>query len=296
LNLLSYLPLKDILNLRLTSKSMYDNVTSFSKELQVWKININQFADKPPPDFFFSSHNDLKLTFPPKVLKPFQQDELEKFADRIIGIDVHSYNRFRFTRDSWLKLISGLQSLTVREKEYYWDGEYKHLTFLLFQHRESIQELLLENIYPANILLNFNFQFEKLTKLHIDCDPDKDWSTVVPFINKCPNLVDLKLHGIADLSSDYTVHPHPKLKYLDLYKKYRMGDRQKVAAYVRDILVASQQSLEYLKLRAYFSELNLLWELDWYVPKVRTLDIMTTNDPVMKEHLRRHFCEDVKVI
>ena len=277
-------------------------MTRLCKELHVWKINVNSFEEKPLPDFFFSSDNDLKLTFPHKMLKPIQEDALEKYADRIIGIDVPSYEHFKFVRGSWLKHILRLQSLAVRDREYHWEGKYKHLSYLLYRNRESIQELFLNDIWPGKFL-KVTCKFEKLTKLHIVFHPDTVWwSSVVPFMNNCPNLVDLKLHGIADLSTNETViTPHPKIKYLDLYKSCEMR-RKKDAAYIRDIMMACKGSLENLKLRAFPEELKSIRKLDWYLPYVKTAEICTyapleiANAPLEKEYWIRHFNENVKII
>jgi len=296
LTLLQFLPLKDIFNLRLSSKLMYEHVTRLCPELNVWKIDLNLFK-KSPPQFFFSSDIDIKVTLPCTVLTSVQREILIKCANRIIVLDgsanLHGYQALQDVPEDACTNMSRLQSLTVGQTRY---QSRKNVVILLNQHGDSLQELCLERFDARNLTkVDPECKFNNLTKLHLEaCKSNErarrenDWPRIASFINNCPNLVDLQLKCFP--ITEETIVTHTKLKYLDLF----MFFEPPVAANVINLMMACRDSLEYLKISAL--QVSTIFERDdWFLPRMKRVRIKGSVSPEVMENMKKHFNDNAKI-
>jgi len=284
LNLLKFLPLKDIFNLRLTSKRMYDIVTRLWQELNVWKIKLNDFEQLPPPDLFFSSDTDLKMILPCSELMPIQKNIIEKCADRITILDgsanLHSHQPLKGIPETTCKKMTRLESLTASQCRY---QSRKNFAILLNQNGESLQELW-ANRFDAKLLthVDSNLKFNKLTKLDLETysSGDEDWVRVVSLINNCPNLVDLRLKGLT--IKEKTIANHVKIKCLYLFFFY--SEDAVLADNVINLIMSMRESLEYLKMKISVGPTSNIFERDWFLPKVKRAYFTTNTSFDVKKH------------
>jgi len=295
-NIIKFLPIKDILNLRVTSKRMYRDVTRLSEDCQVLRIDLS----KPIPPSVFTSERKTKLVIPSSNLEPYQKDVFEKCAhsDRIIGLDVRSFQAFINIPKSVCEIIDGLQSLTVSDfSRNLWHCD--NIVSMINKSADSLQELCLEGCDVKEVFKDVKGKFGKLRKLHIQSDEyelDYDvnsWGTVVSMINNCPNLVDLRVEGIT--FTEDTIAPHPKIRSLTIQNYYWILFDEDMDGAIK--LIMSCNNLEVLKIDMNDNDTINIWKYGrWFHPGLKRVEIGNVHASYVKPYLKRHFDKDVLII
>jgi len=294
LRLIHFLPRKDIGNLRLSCKKIYNRVTTLCDQFNVWKIDLNRFRQFPPSACFFTSDKVMEMTLPRIPLTPIQRDILEKCANRIVVLDgsanLHRYQSLQDMPASACENMTSLQSLTVGQTRY---QSRKNFVILLNRSGESLQEMTLSRFDPKNLTL-LDRKFYQLTKLYLECCKmseksvrEEDWPKVAKLINNCPNLVDLSLQYFT--VTEEAIAPHTKMKKLELFMLFHTP----IAANIINLMMSCRESLEYLKIHCINT--SQIFAREWVLPKVKRVRIKSNLSTDEKAVLKEHFNNNARI-
>jgi len=199
--LLKYLSLRDILNLRIVNSRLYTEVTKLHKRCNVWILTKEKISAKPPDQIFFQSNTRIHLK-----LKDITPDMIEVLAtgncaERIIRLSGTSYDDespgnipanviHKITRLEELLWISGSQS----------SDAMVNLQILLNSNPNTLRKMELISINPGNSL-RINHDMTKLQslKLYNFRGPNQ---FILNLLSKCRStskFLTLKSDGLWDI-------------------------------------------------------------------------------------------------
>jgi len=190
IELLKFLPLRDILSLRTVNSRLYTEVTRLYERCRVWELSEAKVLNKVPDDFFCQSNRGILLNIVslPLLTQMFNFVETSDCADRIVGVVLGTFDIERLP-PHLIQKIRGLHTLEVRSLEYL-NGS--RLQTLLEGSSNTLKKLILGYT-------------EKGSSLRIRC--------------YLTNLQSLELRDIKDkaLIFDVLKKVSPNLKYLAMH-------------------------------------------------------------------------------
>jgi len=178
--LLKFLPLKQILNLRLVSSTMNTHIKRLSPQCQVWKIYLSRFSPKsPPPPFFYAAGTDLEIIIYSK-LTSFQNEVIGKCAERIVSLREWGCETWKINLDdiptSVCNEINRLKSLRLFESK-------KNNVILLNQSSRSLKNVEIFGLPSDVTQIRNDFTSLQTLKVHGVID------SVIPMVNTRPSVL-----------------------------------------------------------------------------------------------------------
>jgi len=182
--LFKFLPLKQILNLRLVSKTLNTHIKRLSPQCQIWKIDLNIFSPlSPPPDFFYTAGTDLEIRMDSK-LTSFQNEVIGKCSHRIVSLREESNGPASFFLDdiptSVCNEINRLETLrSVRST--------KNNVILLNQSSRSLKNVEISEL--PNDVTQIRNDFTSLQSLKVYKNSTYNIDAVIPIVKTRPSVL-----------------------------------------------------------------------------------------------------------
>lgn len=297
LKILNFIPLQDILNLRVISRRMKDDVTRLlvgCSKFNIWSVGLKSLQIVPPA-FFMTALTNLRVSFDCSShdLTPLQIDNLSKLGPRIETLQLVSKPRFNLI-DINVNEICRLKSLHVR------CGKHgKNLPLLLHQSCQSLERIYLEmNVGETKRFSKLSCKFVNLTYLRMCFGDSKnprtaelDWLGFVSLVNNAPLLKSLKLDTFGMCVTKESVARCPQIK-LDKLESLEMPvARDRIAGYLH-IMRACRNNLQYLTIDVYYSN-EEFWRCDWNFPELKCAVIKSPWPYFSMDIVKPHFSENV---
>eukprot|EP00088_Acartia_fossae_P038181 TRINITY_DN39497_c0_g1_i5.p1 TRINITY_DN39497_c0_g1~~TRINITY_DN39497_c0_g1_i5.p1 ORF type:complete len:535 (-),score=100.56 TRINITY_DN39497_c0_g1_i5:137-1741(-) len=217
--ILEYITFRDRLNLRTTSKRLYDVVTNNEPRLRIWTITKQKLEEKlnsqdgdTIPDFILDSDEDICLQVDLEDKEELYNYNFQKFAHRIVEFDL-SFSSFEeeLETDDIRSILSHVKSLKSLSLDH---GTEKMDLGILKNYASTLRELklfevddtampefqfaALESIDvsiadPTQLILNAKASLKFLSLLCIDLD--LEMARFLPHLTK---LKSLNLLSICD--------------------------------------------------------------------------------------------------
>jgi len=218
LNMFKFLPLLEILKLRLISKRMFKEVTRLWAKCRVWNIKMySNYNNFNPPQHFYEADTDLNIKFDyfrwdVSIIKQI----MKRCAGRIVSIVDLKSECLDEIPEYVCNKIKRLKTLDVR------GGHSKNTFTLLNQSAEILERLYVSDLSSDGAMVHKNLP--NLKHLNIGCS--KNDELLLSLLKKSRSSLEYLYLGeesevncLADLNNDCKLN----IKYISLGPTMRMN-------------------------------------------------------------------------